>query len=328
MSKQRIVYLTKIALFLIVTQGSLATATAAACLPSPHMEPLNLTVPLTVQMPSNAISAPVGSVLYKKEASLAQLTGTHRDITDACVEQLRKNLKGRITARQSGFNTFATSLPGLGLRVTIIYEKAGRPRKEWVMPFTAPVVDLTRTALTTDDIRLRLEMVKTGALESGTLNLRLPSLLSLNDNSLVVSLALTVLAAKAHCTILMPNPQITLPPIDAAALASNTSKKHYPVGVNLLCLNTNRASLSIEGLNDSQSPSIFKNVSPEDPAGGVGIEMLYNGSVMQPGRAMDITLPQQQSGFAVPLAVRYAKTKEKVTKGNVKAQITLRINYL
>lgn len=327
MSKQRIVYLTKIALFLIVTQGSLATATAtaAACSPSPHMEPLNLTVPLTVQMPSNAISAPVGSVLYKKEASLAQLTGTHRDITDACVEQLRKNLKGHITARQSGFNTFATSLPGLGLRVTIIYEKAGRPRKEWVMPFTAPVVDLTRAALTTDDIRLRLEMVKTGALESGMLNLRL---LSLNDNSLVVSLALTVLAAKAHCTILMPNPQITLPPIDAAALASNTSKKHYPVGVNLLCLNTNRASLSIEGLNDSQSPSIFKNVSPEDPAGGVGIEMLYNGSVMQPGRAMDITLPQQQSGFAVPLAVRYAKTKEKVTKGNVKAQITLRINYL
>lgn len=327
MSRQRIVHLTKIALFILATKGMIGSA-AAECPSSTRTDPLNLTVPVTVQMPDNAISAPVGTVLYKKEASLAQLTGTHRDITGACVEQLRKNLNGRISARQSGFNTFATSLPGLGLRITVIYDKAGRPHKEWVLPFTAPVADLTRAGLTTDDVRLRLEMVKTGTLESGMLNLRLPSLLSLNDNSLVVNLALTVLAAKAHCTIQVPNPQIALPPIDATALASNAPKQRYPVGVNVLCLNTRKASISIEGINDSQTASIFKNVSPEDPAGGVGIEMLYNGSVMLPGKAMDIALPQQQSGFAVPLAVRYAKTNEKITQGKVKAQITLRINYL
>ncbi|WNN48397.1 fimbrial protein [Siccibacter colletis] len=328
MNRQRIVHLTKIALFILATTGMVASAAAAECSSSTRTDPLNLTVPVTVQMPANAITAPVGAVLYKKEATLAQLTGTHRDITGACVEQLRKSLNGRISARQSGFNTFATTLPGLGLRITVIYDKAGRPRKEWVLPFTALVRDLTQAALTTDDIRLRFEMVKTGRLESGMLNLRLPSLLALNDNSLVVNLALTVLAAKAHCTIQVPNPQITLPPIDAAALASNTPKRQYPVGVNLLCLNTRQASISIEGVNDSKTASIFKNVSSENPAGGVGIEMLYNGSVMQPGRSMDIALPQQQSGFAVPLAVRYAKTHEKITQGKVKAQITLRINYL
>ncbi|CCJ86912.1 protein [Cronobacter dublinensis 582] len=328
MNRQRIAKLAKMALLVFATKGMVSNAAAADCLSSARTDPLNLTVPVTVQMPGNAIAAPVGAVLYKKEATLAQLTGTHRDITGACVEQLRKNLNGRISARQSGFNTFATSLPGLGVRITVIYDKAGRPRKEWTLPFSVPVVDLARAALTTDDIRLRLELVKTGALESGTLNLRLPSLLSLNDNSLVVNLALTVLSAKAHCTIQVPTPQINLPPIDAAALASNASKQLYPVGVNLLCLNTSKASLSIEGLNDPKTASIFKNVSQEEPAGGVGIEMLYNGSLMVPGRPMDITLPQQQAGFSVPLAVRYAKTNEKITKGKVKAQITLHINYL
>lgn len=305
-----------------------AVTIAAECQDIKRSEPLNLTVPVTVQLPARVAAEPVGAVLYKKEASLAQLTGSHRPITSACLEKVRKVLNGRMTARQTGFNTFATALPGLGLRLTVIYDKPGATRKEWVLPFSAPVADLSPAAITTDDLTLRFEAVKTGAMQSGTLNLRLPSLLSLNDNSLVVNMAVNVLAAKAHCAIQVPNPQIDLPPIDATELASSEAKKPYPVSVNLLCLNTKKASINVEGANDPQIPSIFKNVAPDNPASGVGIEMLYNSSVLFPGRPMEIILPQQQNGFALPLAVRYAKTNEKITKGNVKAQITLRINYL
>lgn len=301
---------------------------AAECQTTARTEPVNLTVPVTIQLPPRVGTEPTGTVLYKKEATLAQFTGTHRAITGACIEKIKKALTGRITASQDGLNTFATPLSGLGLRLTVIYDKPGATRKEWVLPFSVPVADVTQAALTTDDIKLRFEAVKTGTIQSGTLNFRVPSLISLNDNSLVVNLALNVLAAKAHCAILVPDPQIELPPINAVTLASSTEKPAYPVKVNLSCLNTNKASINIEGANDPQMPTIFKNVSPETPAGGVGIEMLYSGSVMMPNHPIDIALPQQQNGFALPLSVRYARNKEKITAGRVKAQITLRINYL
>lgn len=301
---------------------------AAGCQIEKRTEPLNLTVPVSVQLPARIATEPTGTVLYRKEASLAQLTGTHRTITSECREQIRKVLSGRVTASRSGFNTFSTTLAGLGLRLTVIYDKPGATRKEWVLPFSTPIADLSHDAISTDDIKLRIEAVKTGEIQSGTLNLRLPSMLSLNDNSLVVNMAVNVLAAKAHCAIQMLNPQIDLPPIDAIALENNGARKSYPVNVNLLCLNTIKASINIEGANDFQLPSIFKNVAPENPSSGVGIEMLYNSSVLFPGKPMEIMLPQKQTGFDLPLFVRYARTGEKITKGNVKAQITLRINYL
>ncbi len=320
--------LAKALILALLLQANALDAMATECQTGLRTEPVNLTVPVTIQLPPRVGTESIGAVLYKKESTLAQLTGTHRVITGGCIEKIKKSLNGRITARQNGFNTFATPLPGIGLRLTVIYDKPGATRKEWVLPFNVPVTDFTQTALTTDDIKLRFEAVKTGPVQSGTLNFRLPSLLSLNDNSLVVNLALTVLAAKAHCAILVPNPQIDLPPINATTLASNAVKAAYPVAVNISCLNTNKTSINIEGANDPQAPTVFRNVSQETPAGGVGIEMLYNGNVMMPSRPIDIVLPQQQNGYSLPLSVRYAKNNEKITSGRVKAQITLRINYL
>ncbi|WP_313081322.1 fimbrial protein [Atlantibacter sp.] len=288
----------------------------------------NLTVPVTVQLPLRTTTAPAGSVLYKKEASLAQLTGSHHNLTGACLEKIQKMLSGRIAASQQGSGVFATALPGLGLRITVIFDKPGQAKKEWVLPFNAPMANISNAVVSTDDIKLRLEAIKTGVIQSGTVNVRLPSLLALSDNSLVVNLAMTVLTPKAHCTIQVPNPQIDLPPIDSSVLEKNSSIAAHPVNVSLSCLNTQQASINVEGINDSQSASIFKNVSEDNPASGVGIEMLYNQSVMIPGHPLDISLPQQQNGFSLPLSVRYARTQQKVSTGKVKAQITLRINYL
>lgn len=317
----------KAALALILC-GLSSAALADECQLAKRVEPVNLTVPVTVQIPPSVTVAPTGTVLYKKEASLTQLTGSHRPITGACRETIRKVLNGRITTSQDGLNTFATSLSGLGLRITVIYDKPGTAHQEWVLPFSTPITGLSSAGLTTDDFKLRFEAVKTGEIESGTLNFSLPSLLALNDNSLIVSLAVRVLSAKAHCSILVPNPQINLPPIDAAELAGGGTKTPFPVNLRLSCLNTRKASLSIEGLNESYRPSIFKNMSSDNPAGGVGIEMLYSGSVMSPNNPIDLSLPQKQGAISLPLTVRYAKTNEKITQGKVKAQITLRINYL
>ena len=220
------------ALLLALALNAAAFAAEPGDCKARHSDAQNLTVPLTVQLPLRTANVATGTVLYKKEASLAQLTGSHHNLTGTCLEKIQKMLSGRIAASQQGSGVFATELPGLGLRITVIFDKPGQPRKEWVLPFNEPMSDLSKAVVSTDDIKLRLEAIKTGIVQSGTVNINLPSLLALNDNSLVVNLAMTVLTPKAHCTIQVPNPQIDLPPVDSSVLENRGNAAAHPI---ILC---------------------------------------------------------------------------------------------
>lgn len=318
----------KTSLLAVAFSALVCNAQARSCIPEKSLAQANLTVPLMVQMPSQSGTAAIGSVLYVKEASLAQFTGSHRPLNPGCLNAIGQNLSGRMAAHQSGKNVYDTSLPGVGLRFTVIIDKPGIARKEWVLPFAAAPFEEARGSLSTDDLKLRIEVIKTGIIQGGSINIQLPSLLAMSDRSLVVNLVMRLQTAKAHCAITVNQPQITLPPIDVARFNSHDAMENYPVAVKLQCLNTRQASINIEGLMDANKNSIFRNVAPDNPANGVGIEMLYNGNVMLPNYPVDMTIPSQQFNVALPLAVRYAKTNQPVGKGNVKAQITLRINYL
>jgi type 1 fimbria pilin len=304
------------------------TASAHECQPNDRSAPVNLTVPLTVQMPTKSGTAPVGSVLFVKEASLAQWTGTHREISPTCLSALKRWLNGRMNTMPAGKNIFSTAIPGVGLRITVIYDKPGAARQEWVLPFNTLLNENTQTVVNTDEINIRLEVVKTGAISGGNINVNLPSLISFSDRSLIINLSLNVLAARAQCSILLAQPQIELPPISMKDIENNVHNNAYPVEMNLQCLNTRQASIDIEGATNETTPSVFNNIVSEHSATGVGIEMLYNGSVMTPHRPVEIIMPQQHLSIPIPLAVRYAKSGPVITSGKVKAQITLRINYL
>ncbi|ELY2645252.1 fimbrial protein [Cronobacter sakazakii] len=282
--------LAKSAAIVMLIKGLIAPVYASDC--NLKQKPSNVTIPVTIQLPDNITMMPVGSVIYKKEAS------------------------------------YATALPGLGIRITMIYDKPGSAHREWILPFSAQTRDLSNKTITSDDIKLRLEAIKTGTITSGgILSFRIPSLITLNDNSFVVNLAMALISPKAHCMIQVVNPQIDLPPVKISELKSNSGITAQSVNVNLLCMNTRRASINIEGLTDANNPTVFKNVAPDSHAENVGIEMLFNGTVMRPNSPLDLSLPNQNS-YPLPLSVRYAKTSNNLTGGKVKAQITLRINYL
>lgn len=316
------------AVIVMMVKGVIAPVYAGDC--TLKQNPSNMTVPVTVQLPDNITMLPVGSVVYKKEATLAQLSGKHDVISAECRAKISKLLNGKMPTQQKGQDTYATNLPGLGIRITLIYDKAGSAYKEWVLPFSTQTRDLSDKTITSDDVKLRVEAIKTGVItQGGVLNFLIPSLVSLSDNSLVVNLAMTLIAPKAHCMIQMVTPQIELPPVKISELKNNGGKNAQPVSVNLLCMNTSKASLSIEGLNENSYPTVFKNVAPESesPAKNVGIEMLFSGTVMKIDTPLELSLPDQNS-YALPLSVRYAKTGDDLTGGKVKAQITLRIDYL
>ncbi|EKY3118313.1 fimbrial protein [Cronobacter turicensis] len=316
----------QIATVIMMLKGLMVPVYASDC--TLKQKTSNVTIPVTVQLPDNVSMMSVGSVLYKREASLAELSGKHDVISTECRAKISQLLRGKMPSRQSGQDTYATPLPGVGVRITLIYEKAGFAHKEWVLPFSTPTANLSDKTITSDDLKIRFEAIKTGPITGGgVLNFRVPSLVTLSDNSLVVNLALALISPKAHCMIQVASPQIELLPVKISELKNNTSTNAKPVGVNLLCINTSKASINIEGLNDATYPTVFKNVSTDNQASNVGIEMLFNGAVMRPGLPVELALPNQNS-YTLPLTVRYAKTGENVTGGKVKAQITLRINYL
>ncbi|WP_024547997.1 fimbrial protein [Siccibacter turicensis] len=318
--------LAQAAVLMLIAKASITPVYAGDC--TLTQKPSNMTVPVTVSLPDNITMIPVGSVVYKREATLAQLSGTHGVVSAECRTKISKLLNGKIPTQQKGQDTYATSLPGLGVRVTLIYEKPGSAHKEWVLPFSTQTRELSDKIITSDDVKLRVEAIKTGAItQGGVLNFRIPSLVWLSDNSLVVNLVMMLVSPKAHCMIQMTTPQVELPPVKISELKNNGAKTAQPVGVNLLCMNTHKASLSVEGLHESSSPTVFKNVAPESPAKNVGIEMLFGGTVMKPDVPLELALPDQNS-YTLPLSVRYAKSGDALTGGNVKAQITLHINYL
>ncbi|EPE7079374.1 fimbrial protein [Cronobacter sakazakii] len=318
--------LVQAAVAVMILKGSLTPVYATDCLIA--KKPSNLTVPVTVNLPDNITSLPTGSVIYKREASLADLSSSHDVISTECKSKISRILNGKMPTRQNGQDTYATALPGLGIRITLIYEKPGSAHREWTLPFSTQMRDLSDKTITSDDIKLRLEAIKTGPITSGgVLNFRIPSLIALNDSSFVVNLVMALISPKAHCMIQIAEPQIDLPPVKLSDLKNGGGKTVQPVNVNLLCMNAHQASLNIEGLVDANNPTVFKNVAPDSHAENVGIEMLFNGTVMHPSLPVDLTLPNQSS-YSLPLSVRYAKTGEQMTGGKVKAQITLRINYL
>lgn len=316
----------RVFLFLTLASGVISTACIAAC-KFPN-KPANLTVPVAMTLPDAITTVPTGSVIYQKEASLAQLSGVQETISSECQEAIKNTLSGRIPTSQTGKGTYATAVPGLGIRVTVIYDKPGAPHEEWVVPFSTRPQAFGNKNVTTDDIKIRFEAIKTGNIhQSGIVTIRIPSLIKLSDNSLIVNLALSLKAPAAHCMIQVDSPQIDLPAVTISELVNERDKRGQPVDVTLNCINTSRASLSIEGVIESQHPTIFKNLLTENSASGVGIEMLFNGSVMTPGVPMDIALPEQP-GYLLPLSVRYKKTDSTPSGGKVKTQVTLHINYL
>ncbi|EPN9528782.1 fimbrial protein [Cronobacter malonaticus] len=318
--------LAQVALLVMTAKGLFTPAFAGDC--KINNSPASITVPVSVPLQDNIAMLPTGSVVYKREATLAQLSGTHGIISSECQTKIRNRLTGKIPGQQSGQDTYATSLPGLGVRITLVYDKSGSAHKEWILPFSAQTQDISHSPITSDDIKLRLEVIKTGTItQSGVLTFRIPSLIALSDNSFVANLAMTIISPKAHCMIQVLTPQVELPPVKISELKNNSANAAESVNVNLLCMNTSKASINIEGVNDNSYPTVFRNVAPENPALNVGIEMLFNGTVMRPDSPLDLSLPNENS-YALPLTVRYARTGKNLTSGNVKAQITLRINYL
>lgn len=302
---------------------------AAECTVKTNASPVNLTIPLTAQFESNMIGSSTGSVLWQKEATLSQLANSHRNIDIDCLLKSGAQFSGKLNSAQQGQNTFATSIPGIGIRIKLIYAAPGAARREWMLPFNVSATSLNSKQINTDNISLRIELIKTGEFGSAaSAPYIMPAMLTLANNALVVNLALAIAPPRAHCHLKLNSPQIVMPPIEANMLRHNIQSSLTPVRAELQCINASQVALTLEG-TASQERGVFENLVKENGARGVGMQVLYGQEVMMPNLPkIIIDSPAAPQQVQLPLSVRYAKTGSDITAGSVQAKITLKINYL
>ncbi|UTJ47157.1 fimbrial protein [Atlantibacter subterranea] len=323
---------TKLLPSLILAALAFAPATfvrAAECAAQNKDSPVNLTIPLTAQFQTNIITSPPGSVLWHKEATLSQLANSHREINIDCLLQAGAQFSGKLKNNQQGQNTYATSIPGIGIRVKLIYAAPGAARREWMLPFNVSVASLNSKNINTDTLSLRIELIKTG--EFGTASsapYMMPAMLTLGNNALVVNLAVAIAPPHAHCNLKLNSPQIVMPPIDAGMLRQNVHSALTPINAELQCINASQVALTLEGAT-SPTRGVFENLVKTNGAGGVGMQIIYGQEVMLPNSPKIILdSPGAPQRMQLPLSARYAKTGDPITAGSVQAKITLKINYL
>ncbi|MBE4916919.1 fimbrial protein, partial [Enterobacter cloacae complex sp. P4RS] len=101
-----------------------------------------------------------GATLFNKEISLSSLSGEHLISDDKCFPALHNILAGRLTTTQTSNHVFSTRVDGIGIRLTLIFDKAGVGHREWTIPFNVDLTSISNKKITTNDFKVRIELLK------------------------------------------------------------------------------------------------------------------------------------------------------------------------
>ncbi|MBE4895983.1 MULTISPECIES: fimbrial protein [Enterobacter cloacae complex] len=287
------------------------------------------TIPISFRIPDDIQSKSIGTVLFRKEATLTELTGKSKDLTSDCIAKASQVFTGRLPDVKSGNNVFKTRVDGVGIRITVVFSKKGVVHKELFIPFAISLGQYANKQIKTDDISIRLELVKIGNVETqGVETFNIPDLLTLNDGSFIAGLAVKIAPASPHCAIKMNAPQVVLTAVKTSQFKNSPASPPQPVEIGVECINTTHASISIEGMSKIDSGWVLENLLKEKASSGVGIELLYDGKTIIPHQIIDIGLSKENQSKSLPFTARYLKIADEVKAGEVKTQFTLRLDYL
>lgn len=287
------------------------------------------TIPVSFRMPDDIQSKTIGTVLFRKEATLTELTGKSKDITSDCITRTSQVLTGLLPETKTGNNVFNTHVDGVGIRVTIVLSKKGVIHEEFALPFTLSLGQYAGKQIKTDDIRIRLELIKTGDIKThGVETINIPDLLKVSDGSFIARLAVKITPASPHCAIKMNAPQVVLNAVKISQFKNSPASSPQPVEIGVECMNITHASISVEGMSQIDSGWVLENLQKENASSGVGIELLYEGKTIVPHQMIDIGLSKENQSRALPFTARYLKIADEVKAGEVKTRFTLRLDYL
>lgn len=221
--------------------------------------------------------------------------------------------------------TYATNVPGVGVKVYDSYYGATFPYNysangNYYMAYDTYTVSLVKTGA-----------ISAGMISSGKL---IVSGISGSGDYFDISIPSGVYIVPVACSITTPN--LTFPIGDILVSKFGTAIGTIPTGgqntqnLGLNCDYNANINVSLSGI---QNPDIgttsvlaLTNQGDADVAKGVGVQILYNGTVLS--RDSRIVLKRSSGGQEMlPITARYYQTKTSVTTGRANATATLNLTY-
>lgn len=227
------------------------------------------------------------------------------------------------TLSSAGDKIYNTNLPGVGIRMTEV-------RYSYPIPFDWP---LGSGAVGIPD-GVKVELIKTGDIQSGTLDSGLIARASVANQFYFASVNLsgTNTITSVACSVTSQDPvEVNLKDHDQSEFTGvgyGTTWEWFDIG--LQCDKSARINVRIDATQDASNiPGVMSLDNDQDTASGIGVELWYrNRNVpVQFGQVMSNYWTSGGGPEKVQLQARYHQTAEAVTAGKANATATFTLTY-
>lgn len=322
----------------VVALCGAGTATAACSIQDGSFAAANVNFG-SINVPKNVA---VGSVIASKQASYDSI-GAHQAFS--CGNGVPSTASFAMSgAGTSG--TYATNIPGIGLRVYVWSNSAdyyGMPPS----PALTPVgwnFSLSGGAMGTGFLQARVDLVSTGPIDlsgSNALSYQVGSWLVVkaSDGSNQVtgsSLSVTAVVAALTCSVTTPDVTVTLPKAfvtNLPAIGATTGATAFTLNVN--CPRGVNVNVTFTDASNVSNRSTILGLAAGSSASGVGLQILGGSTPIAfgPDSPSAGNINQWSAGVAaggqmqIPLTAQYVRTPGTLVPGSVKGTITFTMSY-
>ncbi|MDK9357319.1 fimbrial protein [Lelliottia sp. V106_10] len=319
--------------FLLIAGGAALPALASAC---DLQRQATVSVALSGALQKDPLSASIGETLYVKRASLSTLAHRKQDILCTPVQsQEQLILKGNMTGTMTGDHVYPTSVPGIGVRLSVVVGQKGNHTSLLTLPVSEQIALNSATDITSDNVFVKTELVKTGPIATlGNISYQTPSLLSFSRSAtqqiVNVDYSLAVTPPAGYCRFTSTHAAFSLAAVDSSAVTSSSVLPATPLPINFACVGAPaHIEMTLYGAADAVANGVLRNKEGAEQATGVGVQLLYRNAPVAFGSPISLDdVPLLNNQGDIPLSARYVATSGKVTAGKVETLATIKLNFL
>lgn len=313
--------------------GVLFPALASACNVQSQSR---LSIVLNGSLQKDPLQANVGDTLYMKRATLSSLAHQRLDISCAPSQpQEQLSITGIMNGSMTGDNVYPTSVAGIGIRLSLLIRQKGNHTSLNALPVNEQFALDDKSDLTSDDVFIKTELVKTGSIASlGHISYQSPSILTLTRSALQQSVSVdytfSATPPAGYCRFSAANAAFSLVPVDVATLKAQKTGESTPLDVTYICTGSpEHIEMTFFGVAEDSGRGILKNTLTAGNATGVGVQILYRNLPLVFGSPVSLDdLPLVNNQSSIPLAARYIVTSPELKAGKVDTIATIKLNFL
>lgn len=305
---------------------------ALAC--TPQTQGHLLSIVLDTPLGSNVASKNIGDVIFVKRATLASLSHNLDDLI--CTNNTGNvHIAGKVSGTETGANAYATSIPGIGLRVSYLLKSRSYSSEKEMLPEIESVHIGNNEILSSKNVILKLELIKTATIPSvNPITYNQQHLLTLSDDKFGqltrVNLSLHITLPPPHCELYIPESVYNLGEINMMQLKAAEKQNDTPIDISVTCTSSVRfMAVTLNGITFNAKKGILGLDQDAESAKGIGVQILQENRPVILGLPMILTTSFNDAGSSpIAFKARYIMTSKQLKAGNVRSALSIKLDYL